>query len=152
MTSTSSIEEITKQYNEIQNDPPQGCSVDIEDENDMYHWQGNIEGPEFTPYENGIFFLSIEFPSDYPSTSPNIRFITKIYHPNIDDKGFISLDILRDQWNPELTISNVLVSIRSLLMSPNLDDSLMPEIVDQFTTKREEFDQIAKEWTEMYAL
>ncbi len=51
-------------------------------------------GPEETPYEGGTFRLSI-YAREYPMTPPRIKFITKIYHPNISHKdGTISLDIL----------------------------------------------------------
>ena len=30
---------------------------------------------------------------------PNIRFMTPMYHPNVDSVGRICVDILKDQWN-----------------------------------------------------
>ena len=61
-------------------------------------------GPSDSPYSGGVFFLSIHFPTDYPFKPPKVNFTTKIYHPNINSDGLISLDILGDQWNPGLTI------------------------------------------------
>ena len=58
-----------------------------------------------TPYEGGVFFLAIQFPPDYPFKPPRIKFDTKIYHCNVNDKGGICLDILKDNWSPALTIS-----------------------------------------------
>ena len=58
-----------------------------------------------SPYSNGLFFLNIHFPTDYPFKPPKVSFITKIYHPNINGDGSICLDILRDQWSPALTIT-----------------------------------------------
>ena len=50
---------------------------------------------------------------------PKVRFLTKIYHPNIDRLGRICLDILKDKWSPALQIRTVLLSIQALLSAPN---------------------------------
>lgn len=58
-----------------------------------------------SPYQGGVFFLTIHFPTDYPFKPPKVAFTTRIYHPNINSNGSICLDILRSQWSPALTIS-----------------------------------------------
>lgn len=62
-------------------------------------------GPPESPYQGGVFFLTIHFPTDYPFKPPKVAFTTRIYHPNINSNGSICLDILRSQWSPALTIS-----------------------------------------------
>ncbi|MEQ2208454.1 hypothetical protein XENOCAPTIV_000621 [Xenoophorus captivus] len=66
-------------------------------------------GPNDSPYQSGVFFLTIHFPTDYPFKPPKVAFTTRIYHPNINSNGSICLDILRSQWSPALTISKVAV-------------------------------------------
>uniref|UniRef100_A0A8C8J4U2 E2 ubiquitin-conjugating enzyme n=1 Tax=Oncorhynchus tshawytscha TaxID=74940 RepID=A0A8C8J4U2_ONCTS len=105
-----------------------------------------------SPYQGGVFFLTIHFPTDYPFKPPKVAFTTRIYHPNINSNGSICLDILRSQWSPALTISKVLLSICSLLCDPNPDDPLVPEIARIYKTDREKYNRIAREWTQKYAM
>lgn len=109
-------------------------------------------GPPDSPYAGGVFFLSIQFPTDYPFKAPKISFTTKIYHPNINSNGNICLDILKDQWSPALTISKVLLSICSLLTDPNPDDPLVPEIANVYKTDVAKYEGTAREWTKKYAV
>ncbi|CAN1334502.1 Ubiquitin-conjugating enzyme E2 D3 [Linum perenne] len=84
---------------------PSHCSFGpAKDDDDMFKLQGAIFGPAETPYEGGVFFLSIRVPKSYPFTPPKIRFITKVYHPNVRRDGKIEVDILGDNWTPALTI------------------------------------------------
>ena len=120
-----------------------------------------------SPFQGGLFFLSIHFPTDYPFKPPKVNFTTRIYHPNINSNGSICLDILRDQWSPALTISKgnlsvqettlmrltslVLLSICSMLTDPNPDDPLVPEIAHVYKTNRSKYEETAREWTRKYA-
>uniref|UniRef100_A0AAQ4QYN2 UBC core domain-containing protein n=1 Tax=Gasterosteus aculeatus aculeatus TaxID=481459 RepID=A0AAQ4QYN2_GASAC len=108
--------------------------------------------PPDSPYQGGVFFLTIHFPTDYPFKPPKVAFTTRIYHPNINSNGSICLDILRSQWSPALTISKVLLSICSLLCDPNPDDPLVPEIARIYKTDPVKYSRLAREWTEKYAM
>ena len=108
-------------------------------------------GPEDSPYTGGVFFLNIQFPTDYPFKPPKIIFTTRIYHPNINSSGNICLDILKGQWSPALTISKVLLSICSLLTDANPKDPLVPDIANVYMNNREKYNKTAREWTKKYA-
>lgn len=130
--------------------PPENCSAGL-DGDDLFKWQATILGPKNSPYEGGLFFLSILFPKDYPFKAPRVTFQTKIYHCNINDQGGICLDILKDAWSPALTAAKVLLSISSLLTDANPDDPLVPDIARTYKNNRAEHDKIAREWTMKYA-
>ena len=144
------MKRIKKELSDISKDPPSNCTAGPHND-DMFFWDATLFGPRDSPYEGGVFFLRIQFPEDYPFKPPRVGFVTRVYHVNVNDKGGICLDILKDQWSPALTISKVLLSICSLLTDPNPDDPLVPEIAKKFKNDREGFNKIAREWTQKYA-
>jgi len=131
--------------------PPANCSAGPEADI-LTKWAGTIIGPSGSPFEGGIFNLSITFPNNYPFKPPEIKFTTKVYHPNISrSSGSICLDILKDQWSPALSTSTVLLSICSLLTDPNPNDPLEPEIASVYKNKKLQYELTAREWTKKYA-
>ena len=151
MSTGDCIKRIRKEIKDLITNPVTNCTAGpIGD--DIFHWNGTIFGPTETPYEGGVFFLDIVFPSTYPFKPPRISFKTQIYHPNINRQGSICLDILKHSWSPALTISNVLLSICSLLSDPNPDDPLVPEIARIYNNDRNKYNQKAREWTDRYAM
>eukprot|EP00171_Calliarthron_tuberculosum_P010370 IDg10370t1 len=75
--------------------------------------------PEETPWEGGTFKLMLDFSEDYPNKPPQVKFVSKLFHPNVYNDGGICLDILQSNWSPIYDISAVLTSIQSLLCDPN---------------------------------
>ena len=120
-------------------------------DNNLFEWEAVILGPIGTPYEGGVFNLSISIPNNYPFKPPIVIFKTKIYHPNINSSGSICLDILKNQWSPALTISKILLSICSLLSDPNPNDPLVPDIAKLLKDNPEIYNANAREWTNQYA-
>ena len=143
---------IQKELGDLSKNPPVNVSAGPTNSGNLYKWEANIIGPADSPYANGVFFLDITFPNDYPFKPPKIKFTTKIYHCNVNDKGGICLDILKDNWSPALTLSKVLLSICSLLTDPNPDDPLVPEIAQIYKTDPNRYAELAKEWTRKYAM
>lgn len=145
------LRRIQKEHQELIKDPPGNCSAGPETDENLYKWKGTIIGPTGSPYEGGIFGLSITFPQDYPFKAPKVTFTTKVYHPNVNSNGIICLDILKGEWSPALTMKSVLLSISSLLTDPNPDDPLAPDVARQYKSNKREYERIAREWTQMYA-
>ncbi|KAG0718009.1 Ubiquitin-conjugating enzyme E2 4 [Chionoecetes opilio] len=98
----------------LRSDPPEGIQAFPLDKLSV-HWQASIRGPAGSPYEGGTFFLYIQIPHTYPLCPPIVRFITKIFHPNVSRHGDIGIDSIQHNWSLALTISKVLISIQSLL-------------------------------------
>ena len=144
------LQRLQRELQLLRASPPCNCSAGPSGDN-VFLWYASILGPEHTPYSGGIFRLRIVFPPEYPYKPPIVRFAVPVYHPNINDRGEICLDILKTEWSPALTVSKVLLSISSLLSEPNPDDPLSPEIAKVLRTNPHQFMLTANEWTVRYA-
>lgn len=114
--------------------------------------EGEIPGPPDTPYAGGSFRLAIEVPDSYPFSPPKVKFITKIWHPNISSAtGAICLDILKDQWAAAMTLRTVLLSIQALLSAAEPDDPQDAVVAEQYKTDLSLFKQTAAYWACTYA-
>lgn len=139
-----------KETQRLLSDPVPGISA-VPDESNARYFHVLVAGPEGSPFEGGIFKLELFLPEEYPMMPPKVRFITKIYHPNIDKLGRICLDILKDNWSPALQIRTVLLSIQALLSAPNPDDPLANDVAEQWKYNEQDAIEIAREWTIIYA-
>lgn len=153
---SSSLKRLNKEYKDLlaipnKSDIANQMYIIAPVNGDLHHWHAQIFGPKDTPYGGGFFKLDIKFTNNYPFKPPAVQFMTKIYHPNINDKGFICLDLLKDQWTPAVTIEKLLYSIISLLNDPNPKDPLAPEVATVYLNNIVKFKQTAKEWTIKYA-
>ncbi|KAF8633775.1 hypothetical protein AX15_001281 [Amanita polypyramis BW_CC] len=145
------LRRVNKEIADCKND--RASNIQIELINDSpFHLQGRFPGPEGTPYEGGKFDVDIVIPDSYPFQPVKMKFITKVYHPNISSaSGAICLDILKDAWSPVLTLKSTLISLQSLLCSPEPNDPQDAEVAKHYTTSKSSFEETATYWTQIYA-
>ena len=94
-----------------------------------------IHGPEGTPYEGGKFVTSVDFSDNYPFKCPQVRFITKIYHPNVKtDTGEICAQALQNTWVPTLNADYVIKMLKELITHPNPQDPQEADIAGELMT------------------
>jgi ubiquitin-conjugating enzyme E2 T len=145
---------VRKELEQLSRDPPPGVAA-WPAGGALDAFQAVVQGPEGSPYEGGSFRLQLGLPARYPFEPPAVRFVTKVYHPNIDGCGRICLDSLKlppaGQWQPSLNIAQVLSQVRLLLAEPNADDPLMPDISELFRSDRPRFDRVARQHTRAHA-
>ncbi|XP_077489462.1 ubiquitin-conjugating enzyme E2-17 kDa-like [Amblyomma americanum] len=147
------LERLKKELREMSVDPPDNCSAGLVDHSNLFAWQATITGAEDSPYEGGVFKLSINFPKEYPFLPPRVRFLTKIFHPNISsDSGAICLDVLDAHWSPALSVGKLLLSISCLMCDPNPDDALVPLAAALYKDDRPAFNAMARQWTREHAM
>jgi len=135
----------------LQQDPPDGINAKPLDSS-CFFWQASITGPLGSPYEGGIFYLYLRIPKSYPLKPPMVRFITKIYHPNVSKHGDIGLDSIHENWSLALTISKILISIQSLLTDPFVYVCMEQEIGRLYKSNRELYEKNARIYTWKYAM
>ena len=104
--------------------------------------------PDDTAWEDGTFKLTLEFSEEYPNKAPTVKFVTKMFHPNIYADGSICLDILQNQWSPIYDISAILTSIQSLLCDPNPSSPANSEAARLYGENRREYERKVKEIVE----
>jgi len=145
------LRRVNKEIADCKNDKTSGIQIELIDDS-PFHLKGTFPGPEGTPYEGGIFDVDIVIPESYPFQPVKMKFLTKVYHPNISSaSGAICLDILKDAWSPVLTLKSTLISLQSLLCSPEPNDPQDAEVAKHYTTSRSSFEETATYWTQIYA-
>lgn len=77
---------LAKQVQQCNKKSPDGVKMII-NESDITDIQAEIEGPIGTPYEAGLFRCKLAVEHDFPNNPPKGYFITKIFHPNVSQKG-----------------------------------------------------------------
>uniref|UniRef100_A0A3Q2E8W3 UBC core domain-containing protein n=1 Tax=Cyprinodon variegatus TaxID=28743 RepID=A0A3Q2E8W3_CYPVA len=93
-------------------------------ESDLTFWKILMEGPPDTPYEKGTFELYCQFGPDYPVKPPTVRFVTHIYHCNINNVGRICHNIFDRNYNAHITVRELLEAVFGLLIAPEPEDPL----------------------------
>ncbi|SPQ97467.1 E2 ubiquitin-conjugating enzyme [Plasmodiophora brassicae] len=138
--STPARRRLMRDFRRLQNDPPQGVTGAPNEDNIMM-WNAVIFGPDDTPWEGGTFKLTLAFTEEYPNKAPKVKFVTKMFHPNIYADGGICLDILQNQWSPIYDIAAILTSIQSLLTDPNPNSPANLEAARLYQENRREYDR-----------
>ncbi|CAB3229310.1 unnamed protein product [Arctia plantaginis] len=155
MSGSARINRIAKEVKNFETKPPWGivCHPCEEDTYDVLNF--SLQGPKGSPYENGSFKLTVTIPEKYPFEPPLVKFITPVYHPNIDKGGRICMDMLKMPpkgcWLPTITLETLLVSLQTLLANPNPDDPLMMDIAYENKYNIDQFRENARKHTEKYA-
>ncbi|KAI9925464.1 hypothetical protein ASPWEDRAFT_112708 [Aspergillus wentii DTO 134E9] len=121
------------------------------DDDDLLRWEAVLKGVKGTPYEGGLWGLNITIPHNYPLSPPNIRFKTRISHPNISfTTGEICLTLLTtEHWSPVYTISTTLTAIHQLLTDPRPDSPLNVDVANLLRDKDiPAWESVVRFWTQ----
>ena len=153
------INKLKEEYMDINNNPILNivATVGLPDENNLFEWRLSIIGPSDTPYKDGLFFLTLKFPENYPSYPPKVTFDTPIYHINVASIGGgsilgepASLTILR-AWSPNFKVRDIIISIYSLFYMNNIDCELSHVMAEEFRNNKPLYEEKIKYFTRKYA-
>ncbi|CAG8777632.1 6276_t:CDS:2, partial [Dentiscutata erythropus] len=114
-----------------------GFSAGLADNDNIYEWEIIIIGPPDTLFEGGFFKAKMTFPkaccfTEYPLMPPKLKFVSDMWHPNVYPDGEVCISILHppgedkygyedagERWRPIHTVETILLSVISMLSSPN---------------------------------
>ena len=150
--SANIIKILWRQQQELLKKSPEYVTPIINNE-DPLDIQIDLEGPKATPYENGIFRVKLVIPNDFPMGAPKGFFMTKIFHPNISEKGEICVNTLKKDWNSrQWSLYNLFEVIKCLLIVPFPQSALNEEAGKIFMENYDEYFKIAQMYTKIYAI
>merc|ERR1719502_991615 len=142
---------LVKQLKDLNKNPVEGFSAGLVDDADAFEWEVMIMGPPDTPYEGGFFQATMSFPQDYPNLPPTLKFVSEFWHPNVYADGRVCISILHppeddkygyesaaERWLPIHTVESILISVISMIASPN-DES--PANIDAAKLWRDDNDE-----------
>ena len=145
------IKVLWRQQQELLKKAPD-CVTPIINDEDPIDIQADITGPQGTPYEDGIFRVKLFIPAEFPQLAPKGYFLTKIFHPNVSEKGEICVNTLKRDWNPkQWSLYNLFEVIKCLLIVPFPQSSLNEEAGKMFMDNYDEYFKVAKMLTEIHA-
>lgn len=150
-TKKRAMRALLAEYSTLLREPPEGFLVRVRD---PFDWDVGIFGPPSTPYWGGYFKLRLTFPDEYPFEPPKLKFKSRFWHPNVYHNGTVCMSILHDpdreiasglpkdeKWNPSLSVRTVLLSLISILGSPNPDSPANPEASKMYRSWSENNDR-----------
>ena len=152
---------LKQQFNDIINNPISNIGISIGLINDdIFTWNVTLLGAKDTSYRNGIFFLKIIFPENFPQGAPDIIFLTPIYHLNVnpikfdnpgaEKLGHVSVSIT-NWWKPSTTIREMLTKLFTVFYMANPDSPYVLDIANEFRDNRLLYEEKVKYFTKKYA-
>ena len=118
----------------------------IQEDLNFQTWSIVVYGQPETPYEGRKFMVAMDFPVEYPMKPPRVKFLTRIYHPNISVEGDVCIDILKQNWTPAFGIEKIMLCLLCILDEPNGNDPLNIEAGRLFVENRAIFNTKAKSY------
>ena len=108
-------------------------------------------------YVGGTFKFTISVPPEYNNVPPQVKCLTRVWHPNISEEGAICLSLLRQNsldgfgWMPTRRIIDVILGLDSLFTDLiDFDDALNAQAAQQWSSNKEAFGIKVRDYISRY--
>ena len=120
-------------------------------EQQLDFWRLLLVGPSNTPYEGGVFLLYAKFPADYPQVAPEIRFVTPVYHCNVNGHGKICHSVFDRNYSADFSVRRIVDCVFGLLLTPEPEDPLDSALAQEYYDNHQEYERTAATSTREHA-
>lgn len=148
---------LVKEVQEMESTLPTGCKVKFDDPNALHDFCLSIV-PDEGIWMGGKFRFHIHVSEEYNITPPQVKCLTRLWHPNISEEGEVCLSILRQNsidgmgWAPTRRLRDVIWGLNSLFTDLlNFDDPLNIAAAEHYQRDKDAFRLKAKQWVAKYA-
>ena len=144
---------LRKEFEDLKHNPLSinGYTIELFNQNNIYEWKITLLGAKDTPYANGIFFIKLQFPHDYPHSRPEIYFLTPIYHMNVlRSNGKVGVNFIYE-WSPKRSVREILTKLYSIFYLVNPHSPYQREMADEYKKDKNLYEFNAKKYTDQYA-
>ena len=149
----NSEEILRKEFEDLKHNPLSinGYRIELFNQNNIYEWKITLLGAKDTPYANGIFFIKLQFPHDYPHSRPEIYFLTPIYHMNVyRSNGLVAVNFIHE-WKPNRSVREILTKLYSVFYLVNPNSPYQIKMADEYRKDKNLYFFNAKKHTDQYA-
>ena len=129
-----------------------GYTIELFDQNNIYQWRITLLGAKDTPYADGIFFIKLLFPENYPDSPPRIEFLTPIYHMNvIPNNGRVDVNFIRHDWQKTSKVREILTKLYTIFYLENPDSPYSERQAHEYREDRDLYYFKKEIFTKKYA-
>ena len=131
-----------------------GCTVGLNNDN-IYQWRATMWGPKDSLYKEGLFYIELAFPENYPESPPKIRFLTPIYHLNVfsgadNNLGRICPNFITC-WKPSTNAKEILTKLYTIFYKNELENAFDLDKKEEYKKHYDLFRAKALFFTKKYA-
>lgn len=153
-----SLQRIENEFKELnyKSVPSLGVSVGLFDKDNICMWSVTILGACDSSYKGALFLMEFTFQNDYPEKPPKIRFLTPIYHLNVNSRndqelGLIQPILINKWWNSSNNIMELASKIFTLFYFQYPEYAFEIERAKEYKENKSLFEEKAKYFNQKYA-
>ena len=135
---------MSQEYRDVQAKEYKGVTIGYFDESDLFKWRMTIEGEQ--EFAGGKFIVELDFSDNFPFQAPKIKFITKVYHPNVSKEGGICTQALEAGWVPTKSACDVVDFVLTTFRHPSDENPQEVDIANHYKSNKTTWGAKAAEW------